>query len=294
MAKRPRGKTKADQRGASRRPARRRGIGVVWLLPALGLALALVAVAAAVHERQRPAASRPVPAVVGGPVPADIAHDLTAIPEATWNRVGAVDTGHPQIVGALSATGTPVVLYVGAEFCPNCAATRWSLVAALERFGTFTGLALSASSATDTFPSTPTLTMLHARYQSRYVALETVELQGNTQDASGQYPPLQRLTPSQAALYSHDDPSGYIPFLLVGGRYLLVGSSFSPALLQGMDWQTIAAGLPLGTTAAARAILGAANAMSAEICAVDGGAPAAVCRSAGVRNAAALLPQPGK
>jgi hypothetical protein len=294
MAKRPGGKAKTDQRGTPRRPARRRGPGVVWLLPALGVALALVAVAAAVHQRQGPAASRPTPAVAGGPIPADIAHNLSAIPEATWNHVGAADTGRPQIVGTPSATATPIVLYVGAEFCPNCAATRWSLVAALNRFGTFTGLALSTSSATDTFPSTPTLTMLHARFQSRYVALETVELQGNTQDAAGQYPPLQRLTPSQAALYSHFDPSGYIPFLLVGGRYLLLGSSFSPAVLQGMDWQTIAAGLPVGTTAAARAILGAANQITSEICAVDGGAPAAVCQSAGVRDAAALLPQPGK
>ena len=61
-----------------------------------------------------------------------------------------------------------------------------------------------------------------------------------------------------------------------------------------MDWHTIAAGLPLGTAPAARAILGAANEISAALCAVDGGRPASVCQTAGVRNAARMLPQPGK
>jgi hypothetical protein len=42
--------------------------------------------------------------------------------------------------------GHPIIFYVGAEYCPYCAASRWSLIAALSRFGTFTSLPLLVSS----------------------------------------------------------------------------------------------------------------------------------------------------
>jgi hypothetical protein len=267
----------------------------VWLLPALGAALTLVIVWAVVHERQTQSAGGSATATPRAPIPADIAHNLASIPRDTFDRVGVDDAPQPMLVGAPpSGKRTPVVLYIGAEYCPYCAVMRWPLVAALSRFGTFSGLELSTSSATDVFPSTPTLTMVHATYQSPYVAVQTVELQTNVQDASGQYPPLQQPTPSQAALFRHYDPPGNIPFLLIGGQYLLAGSPFSPDVLKGLDWHAIAGSLPLGRVPAARAILGTANQITAAICAVDGQAPAAVCQSTGVRDASQTLPRAGK
>ena len=41
-------------------------------------------------------------------------------------------------VSRLTVNGTPEVLYMGADYCPFCAATRWGLVLALMRFGNFT------------------------------------------------------------------------------------------------------------------------------------------------------------
>ncbi|HLJ59839.1 MAG TPA: DUF929 family protein [bacterium] len=267
----------------------------MWLLPALGVALALVVIWAVVHERRTQGAGGSATPAPRAPIPADIAHNLASIPRGTFDRVGVDDAPPPMLVGAPpSDKRTPVLLYIGAEYCPYCAVMRWPLVAALNRFGTFTGLELSASSATDVFPSTPTLTMVHAKYQSPYIAVQTVELQTNLQDASGQYPPLQRLTATQAALFRHYDPPGNIPFLLIGGQYLLAGSPFSPDVLKGQDWHAIAASLPLGQTPAARAILGTANQISAAICTVDGQAPVAVCQSAGVRDASQTLPRAGK
>ena len=46
------------------------------------------------------------------------------------------------------------MLYIGAEFCPYCAAMRWSMAVALSRFGTFTPLHGIHSSSTDVDPST--------------------------------------------------------------------------------------------------------------------------------------------
>lgn len=295
MAKRDGGNTRMKQHEAGRPRTRPRGTGVVWLLPALGVALALVIVWAVVHQRQTQSATGAAPAAQRAPVPSDIAHNLASIPRDAFDRVGVDDAPQPLLVGAPpSEKRTPVVLYIGAEYCPYCAVMRWPLVVALDRFGTFSGLELSTSSATDVFPSTPTFTMVHAKYQSPYVALQTVELQTNVQNASGQYPPLQQPTPSQEALFRHYDPRGNIPFLLIDGQYLLAGSPFSPDVLKGMDWHAIAASLPLGNTSAARAILGTANQITAAICAVDGQTPAAVCQSTGVRDAAQALPRAGK
>jgi len=296
MPQGPRRKIKTGAGPEMRRPAPHgRRPSLVWTLPALGVAVALVIVGGIVHQRQRQSASRlALAAAEGTPLPADIARNLAAIPEPTWDRVGADGAARLMLVGTPpSGNVTPVVLYVGAEYCPYCAVMRWPLVATLDRFGTFTGLALSTSSATDVFPRTPTLTLLRQRYESPYLLLQTAELQGNIQDASGRYPPLQHLTDTQAALFSHYDSSGSIPFLIIGGRYLLTGSPFSPSVLQGMDWHAIAASLPVGTTTAARAILSFANEITAAICAVDGKAPASVCQSAGVRDAAQVLPHTG-
>src|SRR6266568_183753 len=49
----------------------------------------------------------------------------------------------------LTASGKPEIVYVGAEYCPFCAAERWALSVALSRFGSFSGLRLIHSSSTD-------------------------------------------------------------------------------------------------------------------------------------------------
>jgi hypothetical protein len=276
---------------------RRRNSGLVWTLPVIGLALAVVVVIAVVRPRGS--------AVKPAPVPAGVLSDLTAIPAATWDRVGAgqapTAARPPVLVAAPAAAQRPVsVLYVGAEYCPFCAAERWPLIAALARFGRFSGLEYTTSSATDVYPSTPTFTFIHARYDSPYVRLQTVELQGNVQQPNGQYPALQTMTPQQQAVvqkydappYVQSDQAGSIPFLMVGGRYLWVGTSYSPQYLKGQDWPAIARSLPPGggKGTAAGAILANGNAIAAAICAADGGQPAAVCGSAGVSAAARLLP----
>ena len=59
---------------------------------------------------------------------------------------------------------------MGAEYCPYCAAERWALVMALSKFGTFTDLQGTTSSATDTNPSTPTFSFYGSTYTSKYLS----------------------------------------------------------------------------------------------------------------------------
>jgi hypothetical protein len=50
--------------------------------------------------------------------------------------------GKFQVVSETPWQGDRVrVFFLGAQFCPFCAAERWALVGALERFGTLTGYA---------------------------------------------------------------------------------------------------------------------------------------------------------
>src|SRR3954452_3821897 len=75
----------------------------------------------------------------------------------------------------LTQDGKPKVLYVGAEYCPFCAMERWPLIAALSKFGTFSGLKPTTSASDDVHPDTPTWTFADATYSSDVLAFEAVE-----------------------------------------------------------------------------------------------------------------------
>src|SRR5207302_7512423 len=79
-------------------------------------------------------------------------------------------------------TGKPQILYIGAEYCPFCAAERWSLIVALSRFGTFQHLQLTTSSASDLYPNTSTFTFYRSAYTSPYLDFQSVEEATRDQD----------------------------------------------------------------------------------------------------------------
>ena len=255
-----------------------------WTAPALFVAVTLALAGGMIYQQQRlntqQAELQTEPHTL---LPADIKADLTRIPLAAWDRARTDDIRPLAITTDSSMPPQPTVLYIGAEYCPYCAAMKWALVTALNRFGTFNGLALSLSSAHDIFPLTPTLALAHARYESPYVTAQTIETEGK---APGQALPL---TPIQVAALHRLDPSGAIPFLLIGNRYLLIGSPYSPAILHGANWHIIAAQLFTATTPTARIILGAGNEISLAICLSNGMRPTGVCRSDGVQRAEAVI-----
>ena len=111
------------------------------------------------------------PATPGSSGTTKVIAAVTNVPATALDAVGA-GTGitPPSAIAAgappVTSDGKPQILYIGAEYCPFCAAERWPMVIALSRFGTFSGLGLSTSSSTDVFPSTPTLTFHGSTYTS--------------------------------------------------------------------------------------------------------------------------------
>ena len=208
------------------------------------------------------------------------------------NPLHAVKGPPPILVGL---TGKPEFLYIGAEYCPYCAAERWGAVVALSRFGTFNKLYQTTSSSTDAYPSTPTFTFYTGRYggsfyTSKYIDFVPVETLGNVQDSSGNYAALQTpTTEQQNLLNTYDVPpnttqSGSIPFIDIANQYIISGASYSPQDLQGLQWQDIANNLSDPTSTVGKDILGTANYMTAGICMTTHQQSGSVCNTAVIQK----------
>ncbi len=236
--------------------------------------------------------------------PVGVVQATTSVPLATFDAVGAPSTSAPGptvLTGqpALVADGKAEVVYVGAEFCPYCAAERWVLVVALGRFGTFTRLGATSSSSHEVFPGTATFSFAGSTYKSRYVTLSAVEEYGATpsKTAPAGFPRLRFPTSPQQTLMRRYDTSaftsqsGALPFVDVGNRLLVVGAAvgFSPGALANSSMAQIASALDHPDNAAAQAVLGQANDLSAAICASTGNNPVSVCQSRGVLAGAQRL-----
>ena len=176
------------------------------------------------------------------------------------------------------ADGKPLITYVGAEYCPYCAAERWALAVALSRFGTFSHLSATHSASGDVYPNTQTLSFYGSSYTSPYLDFQPVE-EATNQPVGSTYQTLQTPTAAQSSLLSTYDSAGTIPFLDIGNRFVVNGASYSPQVLQGLSRAQIAAALSDPSSPVAEAIDGTANNITAAICSVTGNQPSSVCGS---------------
>lgn len=221
----------------------------------------------------------------GAALPASVMKDVATVPAATLDSVGpgAVPsfdkTPMKTVSGSpLAKGGKPEVLFVGAEWCPFCAAERWSIAVALSRFGTFSSVRGIHSSATDKDPNTPTLTFYKSSYHSKYVAFSPVEIENRAKA------PLQHLTKAQQAVYSKYLPGGGFPFLDVGNRYVSTSAAYDPAVLAGKSWTQVSQSLAKPSSPIAQGADGGANYITAAICKVTHNQPSAVCSASAIQR----------
>jgi len=262
--------------GAEPRGTSRRGRGAVWIAVAAALA---VAVLAAGLTARHPG-SRHERVADGQPMPAEVASAMATVHRLVregriFGQVGIGTASRSQTLvsgPALTSDGKPEVLFVGAEWCPYCAAERWALVLALSRFGSFTSLGYTTSASDDVFPDTPSFSFHGATYESRTLAFVGIEMQDRDRR------PLDEPTAEQQRILTADDPTGSIPFIDVGGRYVTSTATYDIAVLQGLSMGQIAHALRDPSSPVSQAIVGAADQLTAEICAVTGDHPASACR----------------
>jgi thiol-disulfide isomerase/thioredoxin len=281
----------AAQRAAARRAEIRRRALITAGSVVVVIAIVVAFVVIKVSGNNNSSGSGSGGSVTGTTLPASVQKNITSVPASTLDTVG-IGSVSPGAIGPISNTpltvnGKPEMLYIGAEFCPYCAAERWAMAVALSRFGTFTTpLRGIHSSSTDTDPNTPTLTFYKAKYSSPYLVFTPVENENRN------HGPLQNTTSQQQALWAkYDTSDGYTgyPFIDFGNKYVLKAPTYDPAVLAGMSWAQVAAALHNPSSAVAKGADGSANLITAAICKMTGGKPGNVCSSAGVVKASGSL-----
>ena len=217
--------------------------------------------------------------LIGTPIPASLYNQIAGVSNTTLATVGS-GQGATSLTSekgsSLTVGGKPEMLYIGAEYCPFCAAERWSMILALSRFGSFSGLTYMESSSSDAFPNTSTFSFRNAIYTSNYISFVSVEIQDRNHGT------LQTPTSQEQSFMTSYDSAGSIPFVDIGNQtgnqYVTLngGAQFQPSIFSG-NWTQIASQLNDPTTPIAKAVDGAANYLITAICKVDGGNPFSVC-----------------
>jgi hypothetical protein len=298
---------------AKRKPKKRAGSGAnvgLFSWVAIGVVVAVIlAIVAIKISQSSPKTGNAKGWSVTSPL---VASEVTGVPSSVFDTVGIsspvadivspqVLTGQPELTVTQGAKKLPEIFYLGAEYCPYCAAQRWSTIVALSRFGKWSGLGDTSSGTLDRYPGTPTFTFRKATYSSKYLVFRSVEEYTNQYDAATKfYKPLQTPSAVEKALYNKYDTSKYvkgmeasndgaIPFITIANRFLISGASYSPQTLAGATRSQIAAALSNATDPISEAIIASANYQSAAICTVTGQQPSNVCTSKGVKQAAKAM-----
>lgn len=281
--------------GAQRRPAQRtryaqqpwwrRNLGAIITVSSVVVLIGAF-VAFAKFQNNQAAAG------VGDPAPSAVMKDLTTVPASTFAKVGAgnaldqIQATAPN-TPLLTASGKPEIVYVGAEYCPFCAAERWGTVVALSRFGTFKGLDLMRSASNDKYPNTATLSFRDATYTSKYIVFNATE----TQDRDGK--PLATPSADVLNIFKTYNPQGSIPFTSYGNQYVSIGGPFSDStmtMLQTLDWQQVSSQLKDPNSDVSKAVIGSANYQTAAICKLTNNQPGDVCNTPVIQQLEAKLP----
>ncbi len=281
----------AAQRAAQRRAQRRNAI--LWTGGSILGVVVIVVAFVLFKTTQSPASTSSGPAsATGTALPASVIRDITTVPASTFTSVGTgtADTKSVTVVSsakALTSGGKPEVLYIGAQYCPYCAAERWALAVALSRFGTFHGLTgLHSAGGQEVYPHTPTLNFYKSSYTSKYLTFTPVEQETVSEK------PLEKTSAAQNALITkYDSPpyvsasdQGAIPFIDFGGRYFVHGAQYDPQLLSGQTWAQVAAALKDPSSPVAKGAVGAANMITATICKVTNDQPSNVCTAPAIKT----------
>lgn len=178
------------------------------------------------------------------------------------------------------AENKPRIFYMGGEFCPYCAAQRWSMIVALSRFGILHPLTPLLSGESNI----PTYSFRSVSYDSQYIDFTPVETKDN------QFPnpqDLDKLTPEEEAVvakydvppYTPASSAGAFPFISIAKQYSIPGALYDLNVLKGKSYQEIADQLAHPQSPVAQGILGGANYLTAAFCNVTGNQPAAVCQN---------------
>jgi hypothetical protein len=204
--------------------------------------------------------------------------DLTTLEQLSFasygpSGVSMLSDVKPNTGIPFTAGGKPVVVYIGADYCPYCAIQRWSLIMALMRFGNFSNLSYMASSPSE--GDYPTFTFHNSSYTSKYLVFHGYEQENRNYQAQDTVPS------NYTSLF--EQYKSYYPFTNFGNKYAISGAMADPGPLGGQNWAGVFKDISTGTTVGTQ-IKEAANVMTAVICKLTGDQPSSVCNQSPING----------
>jgi thiol-disulfide isomerase/thioredoxin len=223
---------------------------------------------------------------------------VTSLKSDLYTEVGAGSATNPMhaiknVPILKGERNKPELIYIGAEYCPYCASQRWSVIAALSRFGKFSNLQPITSGE----GSIPTFSFHDSTYSSPYLELVAKET-GDNQP----YPNTQKLddlTSDEQQIFDTYDKqpyaegSGGIPFIDIANQQVSSGIYFSPSMLTvlgSLSYNDIVTQLKDPGSDVAQAIIGGANYLTAAICVSTNNQPSNVCTDSSIMRLQRRLP----
>ena len=170
--------------------------------------------------------------------------------------------------------GKLFVFFMGAEYCPYCATERWAIVRSLQKFGQWEDLKQTISAARDEpYLNLPTYDFTQATYNSGHIEFVAREVKDR------EFKPLQKLLKTEEKLVRKYNPKKEIPFLLIAGRFMQVGSGFPPKIFIGHTFRQTETELKKAESEIRKTIDEEANVISALLCL--SGLPPELCKETG-------------
>jgi len=178
--------------------------------------------------------------------------------------------------------GKLLMFFMGAEYCPYCAAERWAIVRSLQKFGQWDGLKQTISAARDQpFLNLPTYDFTKATYNSPHIEFVAREIKDR------EFKPLEKLLKTEEKLVRKHNPKKEIPFVLIGGRFVQVGSGFPPKIFIGHTFRQTETELKKIESEIRKTIDEEANVISALLCV--SGLPPELCKETGTAELVAQV-----
>lgn len=177
--------------------------------------------------------------------------------------------------GALTSAGKPEVLFIGAEFCPICAAERWPMTMALMKFGTFTNLQQTHSAVAD--GDAGTWSYYGAKYSSPYLVFTPYELYTN-QPSGNYYKALQTLPAAAQAIWTANEGSSLsFPFVDFSGKEVLETAQYNPSTIYYKSFASILGAVGSNDNTIGASVDASAAVFTKYLCGITGNQPSSVC-----------------
>jgi Domain of unknown function (DUF929) len=207
---------------------------------------------------------------------------LVANAEAANANQVSPPTTLPANAPRISSNGRPEIIYIGAQFCASCAGERWALVIALSKFGTFKNL--SGTTSSDTYPGGPTFSFYGATYTSKYLSFVTDEQTPRSVDRStGSYENVLILSQQEHNIMTawdvapYTSQSGSVPFLYIGGEFLLSNFQYDANPVSLMSFHTALGVMTSGQSTISKHVQAAAGYLLGDFCALTQEQPGPAC-----------------